>query len=111
MSTGPKEDESSIGRVWAAVFHQCYGPLSLGARFETYEPFISLFFHFFPGRGNPRITETAYIESADTGARLYIACLAASLEGICSVHLCNERIALLVSDVNTRTPFTLYQIC
>jgi hypothetical protein len=27
----------------------------LGARFETYEQFISLIFNFFPGRGKPRI--------------------------------------------------------
>jgi hypothetical protein len=45
---------------------QCYGPFSLGARFETYEPFIALIFKFFSGRGKPRITE-----SVDTEARLY----------------------------------------
>jgi hypothetical protein len=28
-----------------------YSPLSLGARFETYEPFISFVFKFFSGRG------------------------------------------------------------
>jgi hypothetical protein len=28
---------------------QCYGPFSLGARFETYEPFISLIFQFSSG--------------------------------------------------------------
>jgi hypothetical protein len=50
----------------------CYGPFSLGARFETYEPFISLIFQFiFSGRGKPWITETADTESVDTGARLY----------------------------------------
>jgi hypothetical protein len=38
---------------------------SLGTRFETYEPFISLIFQFFSGRGKPRITELP-----DTGARL-----------------------------------------
>jgi hypothetical protein len=32
----------------------CYGPFSLGARFETYEPIISLIFQFFFG---PRQTE------------------------------------------------------
>jgi hypothetical protein len=37
----------------------CYGPFSLGARFETYEPFISLIFQFFSGRSKQRITETA----------------------------------------------------
>jgi hypothetical protein len=44
VSTAGKEDESSTGRVWAAP---CYGPFSFGARFETYEPFISLIFFFF----------------------------------------------------------------
>jgi hypothetical protein len=33
----------------------CYGPFSLGGRFETYEAFISLIFQFFMGRGEPRI--------------------------------------------------------
>jgi len=50
----------------------CYGPFSLGARFENYEPFISLIFQIFSGRGNPRLTETADTESADTAVRLYI---------------------------------------
>jgi hypothetical protein len=29
----------------------CYGPFSLGGTFDTYEPFISLIFNFFSGRG------------------------------------------------------------
>ena len=33
VGTGTKVDESSTGRVWAAGFHPCYGPFSLGARF------------------------------------------------------------------------------
>jgi hypothetical protein len=41
------------------------GPFSLGARFETYEPFNYLIFNFFSGRGKPRDTE-----SADAGAHL-----------------------------------------
>jgi hypothetical protein len=49
LSTGAKEHESSTGRVWAAGFHHIYGPFWLGARFETYEPFISLIFQFFFG--------------------------------------------------------------
>jgi hypothetical protein len=40
------EDEESTGRVWATG---CYGPFSLGARFETYEAFVSLIFQFFFG--------------------------------------------------------------
>jgi len=64
-----KEDESSTGRVWAACISPCYGQFSLGALFEIYETFISFNFpkFFFSGRGKPRITETAYTESADTG--------------------------------------------
>jgi len=46
VCTGTKEDESRNGRVWAAGISPCYGPFWLGARFETYEPFISLIFHF-----------------------------------------------------------------
>jgi hypothetical protein len=46
----------------------CYGLFSLGVRFETYEPLISLIFQFsFLGRSELWITETT-----DTGARLYI---------------------------------------
>jgi hypothetical protein len=44
----------------------CYGPFSLGARFETYEPYISLIFKFLGGRSKPQI-----IETVDTGAQLY----------------------------------------
>ena len=44
----------------------CYGPFSLGARFETYEPFISLIFQIVSGRDkqlrlNPRIRRFACI--------------------------------------------------
>jgi hypothetical protein len=50
---------------WISPF---YGPFSLGARFETYEEFISLIFQFsFSGRSKPRITE-----SVDTGAEFII---------------------------------------
>ena len=49
-----------------------YVPFSLGARFETYEQFISLVFQFFFScRGKPLITETEDTESADTEVRLY----------------------------------------
>jgi hypothetical protein len=45
-------------------------PLSLGALFETYEPFSSLILKKkISGRGKPRITETVDTESVDTGAR------------------------------------------
>jgi hypothetical protein len=73
VGTGTKEDESSTGRIWAAGFHQVTAPFSLGARFETYEPFISLIFPFsFSGRGKPQINETADTESADKGGRLFL---------------------------------------
>jgi len=44
-SMGTKEDESSTGRVLGCWISPCYGPFSLGARFENYEPYISLIFH------------------------------------------------------------------
>jgi hypothetical protein len=49
----------------------CYGPFSLGGRFETYEPFISVIFRFFPGCGEPWVTETARTESTDMGTQLH----------------------------------------
>jgi hypothetical protein len=54
VGTGTKKDESSTGRVWAAVFHHVRAH-SHGARFETYEPFIYLSFKFCSGSGKPRI--------------------------------------------------------
>jgi hypothetical protein len=45
----------------------CYGPFSLGAHFETYEPLISLIFNFFSDHSKLRITEIADTESADIG--------------------------------------------
>jgi hypothetical protein len=45
-------------KYWARLgcwILQVYSQFSLGARFETYEPFISLIFQFFSGRGKPRI--------------------------------------------------------
>jgi hypothetical protein len=70
VGTGTKEDESSTVRVWAVGFHHVTARSRLARIFETYEPFISLIFNFFSGRGKPRITETANTESVDTGARL-----------------------------------------
>jgi hypothetical protein len=39
------------------LFSLCYGPFSLGGRFESYEAFISVIFLllFFSGRGEPRV--------------------------------------------------------
>jgi hypothetical protein len=48
VGTGAIEDESSSGRVWAAGFHHV-SARSRFARFETYEPFISLIFQIFFG--------------------------------------------------------------
>jgi hypothetical protein len=71
VGTGTKEDESITGRVLGCWISPCYSPFSLGARFETYEPYISLIFNSFSGRGEPLITETTDTESVDTGAGLY----------------------------------------
>jgi hypothetical protein len=64
VGTGEKEDV----KYWAPLgccISPCYGPFSHGARFETYEPFISLNF-----KKNFGSRETADIESVNTGARL-----------------------------------------
>jgi hypothetical protein len=65
MGMGTKEDESSIGCVWAAGIH--HSPFSLGAHFETYEQFISLIFQFFSRHSKPQITEPVDME-----AQLYL---------------------------------------
>jgi hypothetical protein len=63
---------SQVPGAFGLLISPCYGPFSLGASFESYEPFISLIFQFcFSGSSKPRITETAETESVDTGARLY----------------------------------------
>jgi hypothetical protein len=54
VGTGRKEDVSRNGRVWTAGFHHITA-CSLLAHFKTYEPFISLIFQIFSGRGKPRI--------------------------------------------------------
>jgi hypothetical protein len=48
----------------------CYGPLSLSARFETYEPFISLIFQLFSGRSKLRILNQ-WIRGLDCSYFLY----------------------------------------
>ena len=64
-------DKGRWVKYWVSLgcwISPCYCPFSLGAHFETYEPFISLFFQFFfSGRGKPLITE-----SADMGVWLYL---------------------------------------
>jgi len=61
VGKGTKKDESSTGHVWAAVFHHVKGLFSLGACFETYEPFISLIVQIFFRQQ----------QTTDTGVRLY----------------------------------------
>jgi hypothetical protein len=64
---------SPVLGAFACWISPCCHPFSLGARSETYEPFISLIFQFsFSGRGKPRTTETAGTESVNMGARLYL---------------------------------------
>jgi hypothetical protein len=53
---GQKKMSQALGAFGLLDFTPCYVPFSFGARFETYEPFISLVIHFFSGRGKPRIT-------------------------------------------------------
>jgi hypothetical protein len=69
---GQREISQALG-AFGLWISPGYCPCSLGARFETYEPFISLIFQFFSGCGKPRIIETADTQSVDTGARLYLA--------------------------------------
>jgi hypothetical protein len=54
VSTGANKNESSTGRVWTFGFYHVTAHSRL-ARFETYEPFISLIFNFFLGHGKPRM--------------------------------------------------------
>jgi hypothetical protein len=73
-SAGKREygDKEGWVQYWVRLgcwISPCYGPFSLGARFETCEPFISLIFNFFSGRGKSWITENADTESVITGGR------------------------------------------
>jgi uncharacterized protein YifE (UPF0438 family) len=68
---GKKEDESSIGRVWAAGFHHVTARSRL-ARVLKLTNRLFNFPNFFSGHGKPRITETADPESGKWGARLYM---------------------------------------
>jgi hypothetical protein len=45
---GTKKDESGTEHIWATGFHSATACSHL-ARFETYEPFISLILQFFSG--------------------------------------------------------------
>jgi hypothetical protein len=64
-------DKGRCDKYWARLgcwISPCDGLFLLGARFEIYEPFISLIFKFFLGHGKPQITETTDTESADMRA-------------------------------------------
>jgi hypothetical protein len=55
-------DKGRCVKYWVRLdcwISPCYGLLSLGMRFETYEPFISLIFQIFWDYGKPQVTETA----------------------------------------------------
>jgi len=59
--TVTKEDELNTGRVLAAGFHHVTAHSRLARLFYTYEPFISLIFQIFSGRGQPRIRRSTCI--------------------------------------------------
>jgi hypothetical protein len=48
---------SQVMGVYGLMYFTIVRPFSLGERFQTYEPFIALIFHFFSGRGKPRILD------------------------------------------------------
>jgi hypothetical protein len=54
VGIGAREDEPKYWERLGCWISPCYGPFSLGARFEAYKLFISLIFKFFSGRGKPR---------------------------------------------------------
>jgi hypothetical protein len=47
VSTGKKGSGVKYLARLGCWISPCYGPISLGGRFETYEPFIYLIFKFF----------------------------------------------------------------
>jgi hypothetical protein len=51
-------DKGKWVKYWAHLGYwisPCYGPFSLGTRFETYETFLYFIFNFFSSRGKPWI--------------------------------------------------------
>jgi hypothetical protein len=84
VSTGPEEDESSIGRVKAAGFHHVTARSCL-ARVLKVMNCLFFNFQFVFARGKPRITETADTESVVTGAQLYYKFI--SPENVCQLQL------------------------
>jgi len=72
LGTGTKENESSIGRVWAAGFHHVTARSRMVHVLKlTKRLFLYFSKYFFSGRGQTRITETPDTESADTAVHLY----------------------------------------
>jgi len=52
-----KEDESSTGHVWAAVFHHVRAPYCLARVLKFMNCLFLLFSKFFSARGKPRILD------------------------------------------------------
>jgi hypothetical protein len=67
MGMGTKEDESSIGRIWAAGFHHVMARSRLTRVLKLMNCLFLLFSNFLSGRSKLQITETADTESTDTG--------------------------------------------
>ena len=59
VGTGKNEDESFTGRVWAAVFHHVTARSGLEHVFMD-RLFLYFSYFFFPGRGQPRLTDRGY---------------------------------------------------
>jgi hypothetical protein len=55
MSMGAKEKWVKYWAHWSSWISPCYSPFSFDARFETYEPCISLIFTFLGGCSKLRI--------------------------------------------------------
>jgi hypothetical protein len=102
VGTGTKEDVSSTGSVWAAGFHHVTARFRF-ALFIPYEPFISLIFQIFLGRGQLRVTENADTESADTALHLHLRPL---LPGVMVVRLLHRQyVQRSLSPVSKLQPF------
>jgi hypothetical protein len=68
MGTGTKEDESSIGRIWAAGFHHVTARSRLAHVLRLMKLSFFNFQIFFSAHGKPQLTETTDTESVDMGA-------------------------------------------
>jgi hypothetical protein len=72
VSARAKEDESSTGHVWVAGFHHVTARSHLTGILKLTNHLFLYFSHFFFGRTELQITETANTESVDTGSCLYL---------------------------------------